>query len=182
MSDGQRLQACWHFVCAISLNELHGMNKQINNFINRLSEKKLTLAFAESMTCGLAAHRLSTSKGTSEVLAGSIVCYTPAVKRDLLGMPQKAIDLYTCESPEVTKLLAKNLRGLIEADIHAAITGLASAGGSETKDKPVGTVFFCVLHKNKFHQHRQLFRGSPLEIRKKACLALYDLITKTASL
>lgn len=158
------------------------MNKQINTFINRLSEKKLTLAFAESMTCGLAAHRLSTTKGTSEVLAGSIVCYTPEVKRDLLGVSQKTIDRYTCESAEVTKALAKNLPGLIEADIHAAITGLASPGGSETKDKPVGTVFFCVLYKNKFHHHRQVFRGSPLEIRKKACLVLYDFITKTTSL
>lgn len=158
------------------------MNKQINTFINRLSEKQLRLALAESMTCGLATHRLSTTKGTSEVLAGSIVCYTPEVKKGLLKVPQKIIDRYTCESAEVTKLLAKNLTGLIEADIHAAITGLASPGGSETRDKPVGTVFFCVLYKNKFHQHRQVFRGSPLEVRKKACLALYDLITKTTSL
>lgn len=158
------------------------MNKQINTFIHRLSDKNLTLALAESMTCGLAAHRLSTSKGTSEVLAGSVVCYSPEVKKGLLEVPQSTIDRYTCESKEVTQALARNLPRLIKADIHAAITGLASPGGSETKGKPVGTVFFCVRYKNKFHHHRQVFRGSPLEIRKKACLVLYDLITTIALL
>ncbi len=44
---------------------------------------------------------------------------------------------------QVTTALAKNLPKLIKADIHVAITGLASAGGTETKDKPVGTIFFA---------------------------------------
>src|SRR4051794_28794817 len=117
------------------------MNNKAHAFIKQLQEKNLILALAESVTCGLAAHKLSTAPGTSDVLAGSIVCYTPEVKRDLLGVSQKLIDRYTCESMEVTEALAKNLGKLIDADIYAALTGLASPGGSETKDKPVGTIF-----------------------------------------
>jgi nicotinamide-nucleotide amidase len=64
------------------------------------------------------------------------------------------------------------------ADIHAAITGLASPGGSETKEKPVGTVFLCVYYKNKIYRERKLFRGSPLQVRKKACDALYVMILR----
>jgi nicotinamide mononucleotide (NMN) deamidase PncC len=38
------------------------------------------------MTCGLAAHLLSTCKGTADVLKGSVVCYTPEVKKSLKGL------------------------------------------------------------------------------------------------
>jgi nicotinamide-nucleotide amidase len=77
---------------------------------------------------------------------------------------------------EVTEGLAKNLSGLMKANVYAAVTGLASEGGSETKEKPVGTVFFSVVYKRKPYNARKLFRGSPSEIKEKACLELYRLI------
>jgi nicotinamide-nucleotide amidase len=152
------------------------MHEEVNAFVKKLKEKELTLALAESVTCGMATHKLGTYKGTSDVLAGSIVCYTPEVKNKLLKVPLKTIKKYTCESMEVTKALSINLSKLIKADIHAATTGLASSGGSETKDKPVGTVFFCIYYKNKAHKFKRKFNGSPLQIREKACLELYRLI------
>jgi nicotinamide-nucleotide amidase len=152
------------------------MKKEINSFIRELKERKLTLAFAESVTCGLAAHKLSTCKGTSDVFKGSIVCYNEEVKINLLEIPKKMIDKYTCESAEVTKLLTKNLKNLMQADIHASLTGLASDGGTETEDKPVGTIFFCISYKNKFHSEQKHFRGSPSKIKEKACLELYRII------
>lgn len=152
------------------------MHAKINAFIKTLQQKKLTLALAESVTCGMATHKLATCKGTAEVLAGSIICYTPEIKKRLLKVPPAIINKYTCESAEVTETLAKNLSRLITADIHAAITGLASKGGSETKEKPVGTIFFCVQYKNKIFRQKRLFRGSPLIIREKACLELYRYI------
>ena len=154
------------------------MDKKVAIFIKAMKAKKLTLALAESVTCGLAAHKLSTCPGTSEVLKGSIVCYTPEVKHNLLGIPQNLMDTHSCESAQVTEALAKKLPGLIEADVYAAITGLASAGGSETKSKPVGTVFFALWYQQKVFKLRKVFRGTPLTIRKKACMELYDFILK----
>src|SRR3954470_16851672 len=97
-------------------------NSRINSFIKTLMQKKIRLALAESMTCGLAAHMLSTCKGTADVLKGSIVCYTPEVKTSLLGVPASFINKFTAESKEVTEALAKKLPRLITADIYAAIT------------------------------------------------------------
>lgn len=154
------------------------MNKKINSFIKRLKEKKLTLALAESMTCGLAAHMLSTVPGTAEVLKGSLVCYTPEVKTGVLKVPKKLIDRFTAESMEVTEALARNLSKIMKADIYAAITGLASSDGSETKNKPVGTVFFCILYRKNISKERKVFNGTPLEVREKACLNLYSHIIK----
>jgi nicotinamide-nucleotide amidase len=65
---------------------------------------------------------------------------------------------------------------LITADIYAAITGLASEGGSETKTKPVGTVFLSVSIGKKRYRFRKKFNGPPLEIRKKACAFLFTTI------
>ncbi len=154
------------------------MNK-IHLLLQTLKEKKLTLALAESMTCGMATTKLSGMKGISEVLKGAIVCYTPEIKQGLLGISKSMIDRYTCESMEVTEALVKKLPRLIPADIHAAITGLASAGGTETKGKPVGTVFLCVRYKNKVHKREKIFKGSPMEIRRKTCLELYHFILET---
>jgi PncC family amidohydrolase len=149
-----------------------------NKFIKSLKQKGLTLALAESMTCGLATQKLSNFKGTSDVLKGSIICYTPEVKMDVLGISKSCVNQFSCESSEITEKLAKNLSGIIRADICAAITGLASEGGSETKGKPVGTVFFSVYFKSKVHNLRKNYRGTPLQIRQKACDDLYQFILK----
>ena len=143
-----------------------------------LKEKKLTIAFAESMTCGMAAHTLGTVSGTSEFFKGSIVCYNEAVKTELLGVNKNLIKQYSAESQKVTDALAKNLKRLIAADVHAAVTGLAAPGGSETAKKPVGTVFYSIYYKNKFFRMKKLFNGSPLTIRKKACDELFKFIVK----
>jgi len=152
------------------------MRRSTNALIKLFKEKKLRLALAESMTCGLAAHQLSTVIGTSDVLMGSIVCYHPEVKTCLLGVSRKLIEKHSAESAAVTDMLARKLVRLIESDVHAAVTGLASPGSSESKAKPVGTVFFSVIWKGKLHRQRKLFRGTPTTVRKKACNALYEML------
>ncbi|HEY0030814.1 MAG TPA: nicotinamide-nucleotide amidohydrolase family protein [Bacteroidia bacterium] len=152
------------------------MDRRINSFVKTLQEKELTVAFAESVTCGMVAHKLATCIGTSDVLKGSIVCYSSEVKSALMKIPKKAIIKHSAESKEVTDLLAKKLQRLIKADIHAALTGLASEGGSENKQKPPGTVFMSVIYKKKLYSKRRLFKGSPLQIRRKACMAIFEMI------
>jgi nicotinamide-nucleotide amidase len=159
-----------------SHNSLSIMNKEINELVKLLKGRKLTLAIAESITCGLAAQKLGTCKGTSDVLKGAIVCYSEDVKTSLMRIPKKMIAKYSCESMEVTERLAQNLSGVIKADVYAALTGLASPRGDETKDKPVGTVFLCVKYKGKIIKEKRIFNGPPAQVRTKACMALYELI------
>lgn len=151
------------------------MNK-VQLLVNSLKEKELTLALAESMTCGMASQKLSGMKGISEVFRGAVVCYSPEVKMTLMGIKQSLIEHYTCESMEVTEALAKKLSNVIPADIHAAITGLASPGGSETSTKPVGSVFFCIRYKKHCYKTKKILKGSPSQIKRKACIELYRLI------
>ena len=130
------------------------------------------------MTCGLMAHRLNTVKGTSEIFKGSIVCYDEEVKIKLLKVGKNLIKEYTAESREVTNALAKNLKKLISADIYASITGLANSGGSESKAKPVGTVFFTVFWNNKLFTLKRRFTGTPLQIKIGSCDTIFEFIYK----
>lgn len=141
-----------------------------------LKEKGLTLAMVESIACGMAAYKLSNIKGISEVLKGSVVCYRPEMKKQLLNISSTLIQQYTCESMQVTEALCRELSKKMTADVYAAVTGLASSNGTESKDKPVGSSFLCVLYKNKLHKRTKVFRGTPLEIKNKVCLELYDFI------
>jgi PncC family amidohydrolase len=152
------------------------MKSLVKKLIKTLIEKKLTVAFAESVTCGLASHQLNITTGTSKVFMGSIVCYNEKVKIDLLNVKPSLIKKYTAESQEVTDALVKNLPQLIAADIFVAITGLDADGGSESPEKPVGTVFFSYLHKGKIVRRRKIFKGTPMVIKKNACEEVYNLI------
>ncbi len=152
------------------------MKRITNRLVKLLQEYELKVAFAESMTCGLAAHQLSTVKGTSEVLLGSIVCYHPDVKTCVLGVKQSLIDRYSAESQEVTDELVRRLPRVMKADLYVAVTGLASPGGSQSGE-PAGTVFISAASgSKKIFREKKRFRGSPLEIKKKACAAMYRLL------
>ncbi len=132
-----------------------------------LKDKGLTVAFAESCTAGLLASEFVKAKGSSEVLKGSLVVYQPEVKQKLLGVKKETLDLYTAESQQVTNELVMGLRKLLGADISIATTGLAGPGGSETEEKPVGTMFVSFLYDGKAEEFREVFKGNTESVRKQ---------------
>lgn len=144
--------------------------------VKELQNQKLTIAFGESVTCGIAAHTFTKVKGTTDIFRGSLICYHPSTKIHALNVPPQLIDKYTAESREVTDVMAEQLSNLFDADIFVAITGLAAAGGSETNVKPVGTIFIAAYYRKKLYSLKKLFRGSPLVIKEKACKAAYRLV------
>lgn len=129
-----------------------------------LHDHNLTIAFAESATAGrlCAAYALHASSG--KVLRGGIVCYDAALKEHILHIPPGLIKKYTPESSEVTEQLCRKLKRMLEADVYIAVTGLTTPGGSETKEKPVGTMFIHLVCGDKSLGVREVYRGSPDEI------------------
>lgn len=124
-----------------------------------LKKKKLCIAFAESATAGRVMADFSLVEKAGDFLKGGLVCYDACLKEDILKVPDSLIKEYTAESAEVTQAVAKGLKNLIKADIHVAVTGLTSPGGSETKEKPVGTMFIHFLYRNHDKGDRMVFDG-----------------------
>jgi len=139
-------------------------SKSVIAVCHRLLAENLTIAFAESASTGRLIYDFTSVPECGQVVKGSIVCYDRSVKESLMNIPAEIIDTYTAESPEVTQLLAESVKKLIPADIIVAVTGLASEGGSESPDKPVGTMFVHGFIKDKPWNTKLLFEGTPDEI------------------
>lgn len=136
---------------------------------------KLTLALAESCTCGMVASQLAPTEGVSNVLLGSIVTYHPEAKQQLLGVKKSTITTYSAESQQTTNEMALGLhRQLPHADVCVAVTGLCGPGESVTPDKPVGTVFVTILFQGQAHEYRQQFSGTGDRVREQATEFIYQ--------
>lgn len=147
---------------------------ELTGLLQELKDKDLTVAFAESCTAGLLASEFVKAKGSNDVLKGSLVVYQPEVKQKLLGVKKQTLELYTAESQQVTNEMVMGLKKLLDADICIATTGLAGEGGSETPEKPVGSMFISILYDGKAEEFREVFKGNPESIRKQ----LVDYIFK----
>ncbi|ENU29595.1 hypothetical protein F991_02647 [Acinetobacter sp. CIP-A165] len=111
---------------------------------NILAKKKLTIFFLESASAGYLSYKFSLNPLSGNILVGSLVCYDLSVKEDLLKISSKLIQRHTAESMQVSKEMIKKGKKKIKADIYVSCTGLLKKGGSESKEKPVGTFFYCI--------------------------------------
>ncbi|MBS7565276.1 nicotinamide-nucleotide amidohydrolase family protein [Mucilaginibacter sp. Bleaf8] len=148
------------------------------NCSHALKDKDLTISFAESVTAGKVISEFALIPNCGSVLKGSIVCYDVSVKTSLLGVPQEMLDEFTPESAEVTEKLAEGLKKLIPADIIVAVTGLAAPGGSESDEKPVGTMFVNGLIKDVPFGLRLYFDAEPEQVMLKTIDAIADYLLK----
>lgn len=141
-----------------------------------LVEQKLKIAFVESATAGRLAAEFSLTQQAGQCLLGSLVCYDACIKQNLLKVPKALIDQFSPESAEVTQLITQNLKQFFDTDIRVGVTGLASSGGSETPQKPVGTMFFHMIIREQVYTHREVFQGDPEEIVLQAIDRIAQLI------
>ncbi|MFD2872643.1 CinA family protein [Mucilaginibacter ximonensis] len=152
------------------------MERKIELCSKLMADKGMTIAFAESATAGWLCSEFALTEQSGKVLKGGITCYDASLKESLLGVPHETIERFTPESQEVTDELARRLPQLIPADIHVAVTGLTTPGGSETPDKPVGTMFISAMVNSTLHRERKVFSGDCERIIAKTIRAAADLI------
>jgi len=116
------------------------VEKQIGTL---LTDKKMTLATAESFTGGSIAERITAVPGASNYFKGSMVCYATEAKVSLLGVPQELIDEHTVVSEEVAIAMANNVKKKLKADFSIATTGNAGPTKGDS-DADVGTVYIAI--------------------------------------
>lgn len=113
------------------------------NVAGRMTERKLTLAVAESCTGGLITDRLTDIPGSSAFLERGVVTYSNAAKTALLNIPEAVILEHGAVSAETARLMAEGVRKSAGTDLGLAVTGIAGPSGG-TEAKPVGTVFIAL--------------------------------------
>lgn len=108
-----------------------------------LTQKKMSLATAESFTGGKIARQLTQIPGASNYFKGSIVSYATESKIKVLGIDEKLIEAHSVVSEAVAVAMAKNIRHLMATDFAIATTGNAGPTKGDS-DEPVGTVFIAI--------------------------------------
>lgn len=155
------------------------MKPQVENCAKTLADFGYTIAFVESASAGRLCYEFANTEHSGNVLNGGMVCYDVCLKQQLLGIPKGLIDAFTAESPEVTKAMAVHFARANEVDVTVALTGLTKPGGSETPQKPVGTIFVYGVFPGIEVARRWEFDGNPEEIVIKAVTETAQMITDT---
>jgi nicotinamide-nucleotide amidase len=101
-----------------------------------LRRPRLTLAVAESVTCGRIQARIGSISGASEFFLGGITAYTLAEKVRHLGVTRAAASKVNCVSAEVAVEMATGVCALFGSDIGAAITGYAEPAPRQKVREP----------------------------------------------
>ena len=108
-----------------------------------LTEKKLTIATAESCTGGKIASTLTSVSGASNYFKGSVVSYATQTKIDFLGVSKSTIDEFSVVSAQVASEMVLGIQKLTQVDYAIATTGNA---GPEKGDSAadLGIVFIAI--------------------------------------
>ena len=133
--------------------------------VRLLTERKQTLALAESCTGGYIAHRITNVPGASAVFSAGIVTYSNEAKQRFLGVRPETLAANGAVSEAVAREMAEGARRAAQTDYAIAVTGIAGPGGG-TPEKPVGTVFIGLASPKETRVWRRFNPGERLAFKE----------------
>jgi nicotinamide-nucleotide amidase len=111
--------------------------------VRLLTERKQTLALAESCTGGAIAHRVTNIPGASAVFLAGFVTYGNEAKQKSLGVEPGTLATHGAVSEPVAREMAEGARQAAGTDYALSVTGIAGPGGG-SPEKPVGTAWMAL--------------------------------------
>jgi len=148
--------------------------------VSLLIKKGLTLSVAESCTGGLICHKLTTIPGVSKVFKEGIICYSNSSKVKRLGIKKDIIEKYGAVSPEICRLMAKNIVKSEKTDLGISVTGIAGPSGG-TIDRLVGLIYIGINIKGRVTVRKYNFRGNRKTIQQKSASTALELLKSALS-
>lgn len=145
--------------------------------LSLLGARGWTLGLAESCTGGLVAKRMTDVPGASSGFRGAIVAYANETKMRMLGVPSGVLSQYGAVSEETARLMATAARERLDADVGAAVTGIAGPDGGSA-EKPVGTVWFSFDINGSVSAFKLNLTGSREWIRSRSALVIIDYLRR----
>jgi nicotinamide-nucleotide amidase len=145
--------------------------------LQRLRERGLRIAVAESCTGGMLGMRLTAIPGSSDVVDGGTIAYANAVKVRELGVREATLAAHGAVSEETAREMASGVRERFGVDVGVSITGVAGPGGG-TPEKPVGTVCLAVDLRGEVRSVRTTTIGDRKEMRQRSAQTALNLVRR----
>ena len=145
--------------------------------IEKLRERGLMLATAESCTGGLCAKRLTDVAGASQVFCGGVVSYVNDVKMRLLGVKEETLAQFGAVSGETAREMAEGVRQATGADVAVSVTGVAGPSSDEMGNV-VGTVFIAFSSEQETISEKLQLSGDREKIREQSVNAMLWLVMR----
>jgi nicotinamide-nucleotide amidase len=152
--------------------------EELEDVVGRmLTERKLTIAVAESCTGGLIADRLTNVPGSSVYVDRGVIAYSNRSKTELLDVPPDIITSHGAVSEEVALSMAEGIRKRSGVDIGLSTTGIAGPGGG-TVEKPVGLVWIGIADASGSVAKKFNFGEGRTRVKQRASQAALEMVRR----
>lgn len=115
------------------------MKDLARKIVEKLTEKRYKISFAETITGGGIAKEIIEIPGSSKVIDFSLTVYSNQSKIDILKASEKTLIEHGAVSEEAVEEMVEGLLCISGADVGLAVSGIAGPGGA-TDSKPIGMV------------------------------------------
>lgn len=158
---------------------IYGANEdELEDIVGRLlTERRLTIAVAESCTGGLIMDRLTDVPGSSNYFERGAITYSNASKTAELGVPEELIRRHGAVSREVAEAMASGIRVKANTDIGISTTGIAGPTGA-TPEKPVGLVWIGYSDSSETLALKFNFGDDRRRVKERAAQAALELVRR----
>ena len=135
----------------------------MEELVDLLRRKNMTISMAESCTGGLLAACIVSVPDASKVFNQSFVTYTEEAKMKYAHVKKETIQKYGVVSEEVAYEMAVGVKKESNSNVGIGITGYAGPSGDN-----VGLVCFGLAINNEAYAYEMWFKGSRNDIRAEA--------------
>ena len=115
------------------------MEDLARKIVEKLTEKRYKISFAETITGGGIAKEIIEIPGSSKVIDLSLTVYSNQSKIDFLKVSENTLIEYGAVSEEAVEEMVEGLLCISGADVGLAVSGIAGPRGA-TDSKPIGMV------------------------------------------
>lgn len=143
--------------------------------MDKLKEKGIKIASAESITGGMFAKMITDVPGASKVFSKGIVTYSNDAKMSELGVSSQTLDKYGAISPQTAEEMVRGLCRKSGCRICVSVTG--NAGPDADEGKPVGQFFVGLMNGDEVTvKEFRANRNNRNYIREFACYQMVKMV------
>ncbi|RKR06511.1 nicotinamide-nucleotide amidase [Maribacter vaceletii] len=142
-----------------------------------LTNKKMSLATAESFTGGKIASLITTIPGASAYFKGSVVSYATEAKESVLKVPKALIEESSVVSEVVAKEMALAAKKMFNTDFAIATTGNAGPTKGDSNAE-VGTVFIAIATPEKIVCKEFMMGAQRERVVEKSVNKAFEMLQK----